>query len=775
MKFTDEYFEDEVRDGYYVSSMMKKAWAAQMEVLYEVQQLCKKHNIQYFAEWGTLLGAIRHGGMIPWDDDFDICMLSEEYTRFLEVKDELPTEYEITEYQTNESDNMVVRVNNTSHIVVDGENLEKYHGFPYVAGIDIFRLDYLPRDEEEMQTHHEMILLVGAVIGLVMQIEESEEPEADLMEKTEAYLKRLEDMCHVTIDRDKRIKKQLYRLIQEEIGMMYTKAEADEVTNLPRWSNDYNYRLPKKCYENTITIPFENMEMVVPAGYDELLKRKYGLSNMEPIREGSAHAYPYYETFSEYLVENTSAEIYQYTYHYSEWEEVENERKQLSEKGQLPLYEQLQQFLPLFKEIHESILQFLKKKDWENAAGLIADSQDTAIEIGNRVEQEYSSADSLIQVLENYCEFLFLLYQQIQQTEKMEEKEIGKKFLQYENQLRVNIGQLPKKREIVFVPYKAEYWQTMECMWKKAMQEENTDVYVIPAPYYYKDAYGRPKKEEQQYDITGYPEEVILTSYEDYNFETHSPDEIVIQCPYDEYNYAMTIHPLFYAKNLKKYTKQLVYIPALLMKDIEPGDERARKMLKAYCNTPGVIHADKVIVQSENMKQVYVELLTAFAGKDTKTIWENKITNGNLSKQAKMEETVLEIPEEWKGVLEGKDGTRKHVVLYVTTASALYCYGDSMIKKMERVFNKFKNEKDSNAFIWRPDVKTRSVVRKSQPGIWRKYCDLLETYKKENWGILADDVGEEFLTDICDEVLGDADILLNMCRNKGKTVTVQTL
>ena len=87
MKFTDVYFEDEVRDGFYVSSMMKKAWAAQLEVLYEVQQMCERHHIEFFAEWGTLLGAVRHGGMIPWDDDLDICMLSKEYNRFL-IKNE---------------------------------------------------------------------------------------------------------------------------------------------------------------------------------------------------------------------------------------------------------------------------------------------------------------------------------------------------------------------------------------------------------------------------------------------------------------------------------------------------------------------------------------------------------------------------------------------------------------------------------------------------------------------------------------------------------------
>ena len=72
MEFPDSYFEDEVREGFYIPSLMKRAWAAQMEVLEIVGEICEKHHIRYFAEWGTLLGAVRHGGRIPWDDDIDI-------------------------------------------------------------------------------------------------------------------------------------------------------------------------------------------------------------------------------------------------------------------------------------------------------------------------------------------------------------------------------------------------------------------------------------------------------------------------------------------------------------------------------------------------------------------------------------------------------------------------------------------------------------------------------------------------------------------------------
>ena len=79
MKFEEEFFKNEVREGFFVSSMMKRAWAAQIEVLEEFEKMCKENNIRYFAAYGTLLGAVRHGGFIPWDDDIDIWMLREDY------------------------------------------------------------------------------------------------------------------------------------------------------------------------------------------------------------------------------------------------------------------------------------------------------------------------------------------------------------------------------------------------------------------------------------------------------------------------------------------------------------------------------------------------------------------------------------------------------------------------------------------------------------------------------------------------------------------------
>ncbi len=83
------YYEDEVRDGFYVNGMMKRDWAAQLQIMTDLDELCTKYGLRYMADWGTLLGAVRHGGFIPWYDDFDIGMPCAYYNIFLEVAGEL--------------------------------------------------------------------------------------------------------------------------------------------------------------------------------------------------------------------------------------------------------------------------------------------------------------------------------------------------------------------------------------------------------------------------------------------------------------------------------------------------------------------------------------------------------------------------------------------------------------------------------------------------------------------------------------------------------------
>ena len=82
LQFDKDFFLGETYQGFYVEPMMKCVWAAQLEVLEVIRGICEKHKIKYFAAYGTLLGAVRHKGFIPWDDDIDVIMLRPEYEKF---------------------------------------------------------------------------------------------------------------------------------------------------------------------------------------------------------------------------------------------------------------------------------------------------------------------------------------------------------------------------------------------------------------------------------------------------------------------------------------------------------------------------------------------------------------------------------------------------------------------------------------------------------------------------------------------------------------------
>ena len=102
----------------------------ELEILVEFSNFCKQNNLRFYLAYGTLLGAVRHKGFIPWDDDCDICMMREDYEKFSKYANELPSNLFL---QTNETDSnyskkiIKIRMNNTKLVESDESENEKYH------------------------------------------------------------------------------------------------------------------------------------------------------------------------------------------------------------------------------------------------------------------------------------------------------------------------------------------------------------------------------------------------------------------------------------------------------------------------------------------------------------------------------------------------------------------------------------------------------------------------------------------------------------------------
>jgi len=283
LTFSKDFFLGETREGFYIEPMMKCAWAAQLEVLAVVGQICNQYRLRYFADWGTLLGAVRHKGFIPWDDDIDICMLREDYDKLLSVAGkELPEEYCVYDLNSNpEWDQPFARITNSNTVSYSEKRLKEFHNCPYAVGIDIFPLDELPEDPQLEDSFTELFSTVYSS-GRLSVTDPSGVAE---------ILPDLEALCNRKIDRNKDIQNQLLKAA-EAIGKAYLHSGSPLIANLA-YHALRKRALRKEWYQDCVYLPFEQVRLPVPIGYDSVLTVLFG-DYMTPVRYDD-HDYPFYK------------------------------------------------------------------------------------------------------------------------------------------------------------------------------------------------------------------------------------------------------------------------------------------------------------------------------------------------------------------------------------------------------------------------------------------------------------------------------------------------
>lgn len=283
--FDENFFLGEVREGFYVEPMMKCAWAAEMEVLQTIHGICEKHNLQYFAYAGTLLGAARHKGYVPWDDDLDICMLRSDYNRFLQIaRTELPADFQLRSPYTDESrSESFTHIRNAGTIDTSPERLQSFHGCPYVVGVDIYPLDALPADPSEESI---ICTLYSTFLAASRQVD------TDLPLVMES-LPELEEMCRIKFDLSGNLKNQLLRAA-DKVCQLFDISECCSVTCVP----DHAYSpIPflKEWFNEIVWLPFENISLPAPKNYDAILRILYGDWHI-PVKGTAYHDYPFYKS-----------------------------------------------------------------------------------------------------------------------------------------------------------------------------------------------------------------------------------------------------------------------------------------------------------------------------------------------------------------------------------------------------------------------------------------------------------------------------------------------
>lgn len=254
------FFKEEEKCGFLVTEKRKKIWAIELDIYLKFVEVCNKHHLKFWCDGGTLLGAVRHNGFIPWDDDLDVIMPRKDYNKLMEIG---PMEFSNPYFLQNPYTDpgfgfsyAKLRNSNTSCI----SKWFAKGGFNQGIHIDIFPLDYVNLDEFEKEK--------AQIIECIMK-------NSSYMRRNSVELlegKRLENFLKYQTDNPVKEYDKMHRIASNPsyIGSEYVANCV--VTTLKSSAQIWK----ASWFDKTIMHQFETIEIPMPYKIDERLKAQYG-------------------------------------------------------------------------------------------------------------------------------------------------------------------------------------------------------------------------------------------------------------------------------------------------------------------------------------------------------------------------------------------------------------------------------------------------------------------------------------------------------------------
>lgn len=266
------FLDAEIRNGYQVTAEMKKVWAVELDLLCEFQRVADKYGLKYIANGGTMLGAVRHGGFIPWDDDIDLMMMRDEYDKLCEIA---PKEFQYpyffqTEYTDPGSLRCHAQLRNSDTTAILNNEIGGHFHFNQGIFIDIFPLDAVPDDEHLYDTTSKIAMRYYNFMNHFASISVHYKTESISWKNLlKVFLHAIGNPGFSSITR-------YYYKKYEKICKRFNGMGTQKIS-IYCWGYKYKkLHRSRADHEETIMLPFEFIKIPVCKNYDHALSEVFG-------------------------------------------------------------------------------------------------------------------------------------------------------------------------------------------------------------------------------------------------------------------------------------------------------------------------------------------------------------------------------------------------------------------------------------------------------------------------------------------------------------------
>lgn len=280
MMINASFYKEEIRSGFLVTEKRKKVWAAELQMLEKFDEICQKHNLTYYAYYGTLLGAVRHQGFIPWDDDIDVVMFRDDYEKFQAIA---PEEFKEPYFYQNTYTDRVMwalsKIRDSRTTAVEPQFRHLGSSFHQGIFIDIFPFDNVkdgvnPQFETIEQIQQLLWLSIVNPEAIIKAMKEGKKLYLGtdflinhLQKNVQEKFKIFESFNCSCLEQSKRVNYLIEEMYPDEVSCKSVEKD---------WFHDIIY------------LPFEHLQIPAPAEYDKILTQCYG-NYHQFVQGGSAH------------------------------------------------------------------------------------------------------------------------------------------------------------------------------------------------------------------------------------------------------------------------------------------------------------------------------------------------------------------------------------------------------------------------------------------------------------------------------------------------------